>query len=118
MNQFFGPYTAMTFLGYFLFALFGLWLSLSLQANKRDPNASTTPFHFTWAFLLSDNVKRIVTSLALIYVAIRFSKEMFGLEMNDWKAVVTGLGLDKLSEVIKNNWSALQENRSKQTDKT
>jgi hypothetical protein len=95
------------------FAFVGVVLSLLLQTTKRDINADSTPFDFSWKFLLSDNVKRIATTLLLIYIAIRFYPDLFGKPINEYLALGVGLALDKIAEVIKNASAVLQVNRNK-----
>ena len=101
------------FLAAFFFALIGVTISLLLQANKRDPGASSTPYHFSYRFLLQDNWKRIVLSLLLIFVTIRFYSELTGKELSMYFALGIGLGLDKLAQVVKNASAVLQVNRKK-----
>jgi hypothetical protein len=89
------------FLGLIFFALVGVMLSLLLQTTARNPNSESTPFKFSWKFLWKDNVKRILASIVLIYVALRFSPQLIGVDITEFFAFAIGFGLDKLSEQIK-----------------
>lgn len=113
MNQFFGPYQPSEFLAYYLFAMLGAVLMLLFSTIKRDPNATSTPVHFSLSFLLSDNVKRIVATLLLIYIAIRFAEQFLGMRMEDWKAIGLGFGSDRLSQLFKDKLGVLKVDRNK-----
>ena len=102
-----------SFLAAFIFALIGVALSLLWHATTRNQNSPNTPVKFSWNFLLSDNVKRIAASLITIFIAIRFYPDLFGKPINEYLAFGVGLGLDKISEVIKNKTNLLDVNRDK-----
>lgn len=102
-----------TFLVTFFFALIGVALSLLWHTTSRDIRSTDTPFAFSWSFLLSDNIKRIITGVILIYIAIRFYPDLFGKPVTEYLAFGIGLGLDKIAEVIKNKTTILDVDRDK-----
>lgn len=102
-----GNQTPTQFCALLFFALLAAALSLLLQTTKRDIDSENTPLHFSWQFLWQDNIKRIVTSLILIYVAIRFTPQLFGVEISDFWAFVIGFINDKLAQFIKDKAGAL-----------
>ena len=108
---FLGRYDLTTFFGFLFFALVGVLISLLVQSNKRDQNTTDSPVKFKWWFLFKDNWKRIISSILLIYVTIRFFKELTNLDLNMFLSLCIGLGWDKLSEFIKSKTDILKVER-------
>lgn len=103
-NQSPAVFTAMLF-----YALLTAFLSLLLHSTTRSVDSSRTPIHFSWNFFFLDNVKRIVTSLVLIYLALRFTPELFGIELTPFWACVIGFSNDKLAQVLKDKTNILTQ---------
>lgn len=55
-----------------VFAAIGAFLSLSMQANKRDVLTPSTPVHFSWHWLWCDNTRRLTATAGLIFIFLRF----------------------------------------------
>jgi len=109
-----GSVDPQTFFASFLFALIGVAISLLIHSTKRDIRSVSTPFSFSWKFLILDNIKRIITGILVIYVAIRFYPDWFGKPMTDFLALGVGLAIDKVIEFIKDRTSLpLSVNRDK-----
>jgi hypothetical protein len=106
-----GNYDLTTFSGFLFFALIGLLINLLVNANKRDQNTTDSPVKFKWWFLFKDNWKRIILSILLIYISIRFFKELTHLDLNMFYSLCIGLGWDKLSEFIKTKADILKVDR-------
>lgn len=87
------------------FSLLGVFISLLIHALHRDSLSPRTPVWFSWNFLFSDNLIRLIgsglCSLLLIFVAIRFTKELLGLELNFFVALLIGFCSDKLAQKLK-----------------
>lgn len=68
----------------FVFALLGVLLNALLKTSTRDPLNTRTPVEFSWKFFWSDNVKRFinsgVTTLIVIFLSLRFFKELTGVQ--------------------------------------
>lgn len=84
-----------------IYAMFGLCLSLAVQALNRDISSPRTPINFSGKFLLSDNVKRLFISIGFIIVSMRFSQELLGLQVTVYISFGIGYGADKLSQMFK-----------------
>lgn len=84
-----------------LYAYVSAFLSVLMETTKREVTSLNTPYKFSYKFLFSDNSKRLVRSVILIFFAVRFSNEFFGQQLTVWLAVGIGFGFDKLSELIK-----------------
>jgi len=89
------------FFGFIFFAAIGIALSLSLHANSRDVNSTRTPVKFDFWFLIRDNAKRLLATVLTVYIALRFTPEIFNVTLTNFWAFTIGMGLDKLTEVIK-----------------
>ena len=96
-----------SFGGLVFFAGLGVLLGLLLGSTKRDIGSENTPFEFSWKFLWSDNVKRIVASIILIFVALRFTPELFGVHITNFWAFAIGLGSDQLAGFVKSKTNLL-----------
>lgn len=110
---FFGTSNLQYFFAAYFFALVGVGISLLLQTNNRDVSSKNTPVAFSYRFLIADNWKRIVLSVLLIYVTLRFTQEITGQELTMFWALVIGLGLDKIAQLLKDRTGILQVNREK-----
>ncbi len=97
-----GPGSTARLVGALIYAFLGAFLMLLLSTTKRDVNSNRTPEQFSWRFLFSDNTKRIISTIILIFLFIRFSRELLGADITMYVAVLIGLGSDKLAEFIKN----------------
>lgn len=101
-ERFIGTSDISSFVILFLFALIGAFISLRFQAHKRNKKSNSTPERFSWKFMLIDNINRIAVTFLLIFLGLRFSTMLLGQDMTEWGAVLLGLGLDKISELLKN----------------
>lgn len=83
------------------FALIGIILSLRLQIIKRDVASARSPIRWSWSFFFLDNAKRMVTTVLLTFVALRFCQELLGIRLTMWFSLLIGLGLDKIAQFLK-----------------
>ena len=86
----------------FTFAILGVLLSLRLHVMNRDELSTRTPVKFSWSFFFADNIMRILTALALIFIALRFMEEWLGAKPTMWLSFIIGFGLDKFAQFLKN----------------
>jgi len=93
------------------FSLLGVTLNLLVDATTRKPETTDTPVRFSLRFLLRDNWKRILLSVLLILVTIRFCQELTGLHLNMFVSLLIGFGFDKLSEFLKGKSDMLKVTR-------
>lgn len=98
----FGEGSTSQIIATYIFAFIGAIYSLSLNVKGRDKESENSPYHFSWSFLWSDNLKRIVASVISIFICLRFAKEIFGVDITMYFALIIGFSLDKLSQYIKN----------------
>jgi hypothetical protein len=115
MKEFFslllGNQTGVYFLALIFFALLGAGISLLLQTTARDVVSPATPKHFSWVFFWIDNWKRIVLSLLLIYVALRFAPDLFGVTINEFWALAIGFANDKIAQALKDKTGFLGQKK-------
>lgn len=90
------------FLGFIFFALIGISLSLLWQTSKRDALSPHTPTVFSFWFMLQDNAKRLTATILTVYIALRFTPEIFNVTLTNFWALTIGLGVDKIAEFVKN----------------
>lgn len=98
-----------TYAAYFLFALIGAIISLYVKSLKRDKSSTNTPVKFSWGFLITDNLMRLLAGFLLSFLAFRFSTEFIGAEVTMWAAVLIGASTDRLAGLFQ----ALQEQARK-----
>lgn len=55
----------------FFFSGLGMIISLYHNSRKRDKDSPDTPYNFSWRFLIWDNVKRTITTLAVMFILYR-----------------------------------------------
>ena len=91
----------------FCFALLGVLLNALLKTAKRDPLTDVSPVQFSWSFFWNDNVKRFLksglTTLIVIFVSLRFFKELTGVgtELSMMYAFGIGFSIDRAIVMIK-----------------
>jgi hypothetical protein len=102
-----------------IFALIGATVNLLTNVTNRDKESTATPYHFSFKFMLLDNWKRMVNSLLLIYLFVRFMplllpEKAYEAIDGDLEFVIAGLigySFDKLSEILKDKAALLRVNR-------
>lgn len=83
-------------------ALIGALLSRKMDALKRDPLSPNTPRKFSWAFLIIDNLQKLLNGFLLTFVFLRFSVELLGMDFTMYSALLLGLFSDRLAAMIAN----------------
>lgn len=91
-----GSYKLSFYISHFIFVLLGVLISVRLHAFNRDKNSKNTPFSFSWKFLFQDNLMRIITSMATVFVVIRLGNELLGLEPTYTLSVIMGISFDQI----------------------
>jgi F0F1-type ATP synthase assembly protein I len=67
-----GGKTGGYYLAGFFFSFLAVLVSLRVIAQKRrDPQSPNTPRKFSWSFLIGDNLKRILTSMIVMFMLFR-----------------------------------------------
>lgn len=98
-----------TYMAYFVFAFIGAVISLYIKSLKRDKTSASTPYKFSFGFLIQDNLLRLVSGFLLAFLVFRFSTEFIGAETTLWSAVLIGASTDRLAGLFDN----LQNNARK-----
>lgn len=84
-----------------IYAYIGAFVMLLLNTTKRDPLSANTPVKFSWSFLFSDNNKRIMATVILIFIFVRFGRDIIGAEVTMYVAFGIGLSCDRLAQFLK-----------------
>jgi hypothetical protein len=113
INYLLGDQSPLHFLGLIFFALLAALLSLLLHTTSRDVEGDNKPVEFSWRFLWCDNIKRIVSTLILIFVCIRFTPQFFGIQITEFFAFIIGFVNDKLAQIVKDYASAFTKEKRK-----
>ena len=102
LNHLLGPQDIWSFIACLLFALVGITISLLIHATNRYKESEKSPYKFSFSFLIKDNWQRILLNILLILMTIRFCKEITGLDLNMFVALLIGMAYDKLAEWLRN----------------
>lgn len=89
------------------FAFIGILIVLLLGTRLRDKESETSPEHFSWRYLLSDNAKRIFASVLCTLVVLRFMPEVLGVKLSAWMGFVVGTFWDGIALIIKQKTTLL-----------
>ena len=94
------------FLWCLFFAGLGILFVLLMGTRLRDPASVNSPAKSSWAYLWSDNIRRILASILAVYLSLRFMPDLFGWELNEWKALLVGTAWDGIALFLKQktNW--------------
>lgn len=103
-----GGQTAPQFFGNVFFSLLGVALLFLVSTTFRDIDSKRTPTQFSWRFFLKDNLRRFLSGLIILYLALRFTPELFSVEISNWFAVIIGLSSDSIAYVIKEKVKAFK----------
>ena len=105
-----------TYLSAYIFAFIGMFLRWFFTTIKAVKTNCLTPQKFILSYWLRDNLIHIIPSiggsLALIFVALRFSVDLFGKPVSMLIALGVGLFLDWVADYIKNLQPKLLNNLS------
>jgi len=108
-----GNFPLSFYITYFIYVMFGILVSLRLQALKRDKNSVCTPYKFSWSFLMMDNLKQWIGSLVFVFLTIRLGAEMFN-KVPTWpSAVIMGLGFDYTLSLL-GKWLERVQNKARE----
>lgn len=94
-----GGKTGGYYLAGFFFSFLAILLSLYIHSRTRDKNSPSTPYNFSWTFLLWDNFKRIVAGIIVMFILFRAADLS-----NIYAMLAVGFGvafsLDKIIEFL------------------
>jgi len=100
-NYIFGTGPTEFLIAALVWAYVGAFVMMLINTTKRDPASPTSPFCFKWSYFFSDNSKRILANVILIFIAVRFSSEFLGAKLTMYVALIIGLGFDRLVQLAK-----------------
>jgi hypothetical protein len=83
------------------FAIAGIVVSLLIGVANRKPLSETSPVHFSFSFFWSDNFRRIMTTVILVFLTLRFANELIGVDISLWGSLGIGLVHDSLAGILK-----------------
>lgn len=111
MDNFFrhllGPTDPAFFAACIVFASAGVFLVLVMGTGLRDKKSPTSPEKFSWAYLWSDNARRIYASAICVLASLRFAPEIFSWELTEFRAFCIGMAWDGISLFVKQKTTIL-----------
>lgn len=114
LQEILGTATYQAFLTQYFFSLVGVAISLLLHGAKRNVDEKSTPDKFSIGFLIKDNWKRIVLNALVIFVTIRFFRDLTGFELSLFFCLLIGFSYDKVLQLLKNKTDVLNVTRKKE----
>ena len=109
----FGTMSFASWCAYILLALLGTLLFTGMEVGLRDENSPKTPKKFSLEFLAKDNIKRYLFTVLLIFIQLRFFKELNGVDLTPYTAILIGFGADGIAGFSKKKVKALQADRER-----
>ena len=98
INYILGDVTPAFLVSFYIFALFGVILSMLLHYGRKKEKTA-----FNLKYWLSDNIVRFFTSVMCIFVVVRFFDQLpIEMELNMFLAVVVGASLDQVIILVRN----------------
>jgi len=99
-NNMLGDLTIAGYASGMIMALVGAILMLRINAKKRDISSESTPYKFSWSFLVQDNLQRLITGFLLTYAAFRFAPQILQNDFSMFTAFLTGACFDQVAKLI------------------
>jgi hypothetical protein len=92
-----GPLSLASYASGFLFAAIGAIILLRIKALKRDKLSDSTPYKFSWWFMIRDNIQKLLNGLLLTYVVFRFAPEILNQDFSMFLALLVGLSSTQIA---------------------
>jgi hypothetical protein len=83
------------------YAAIGITISLLIGIAARKPLSETSPVSFSFSFFWSDNFRRILVTFLAVFVTLRFTNDIIGVEITLWGSFGIGLIHDQLVGILK-----------------
>lgn len=94
------PENIATILGGAFFSFVGLSLNYLYKVKKGIKENEKSPDKFSLKYFFEHNWRDIAITLILIFVALRFTQELLGVEITMWVSFGIGFGIDKLQDIL------------------
>lgn len=105
---FFFAKLVLAYAGAFLLVLWG--------AKKAQKHSERSPDRFSWAYLWTDNTKRFIANLIVIYVGVRFMAQLMPPAATEEAelviALIVGISVDALTARLKKWKSGSKEDKA------
>lgn len=93
------------------FALIGLALNYLIKVKKGIKQSQNSPNKFSLKYFVENNYQDILLTSLLIFVALRFTQELLGVELTMWVAVLIGFGIDFIQDIITDKLNKFTDNK-------
>jgi hypothetical protein len=100
LNEVLGTADLPTYLAAFLFAFLGALFATLYDLSRRNINNPAKPKALSFSFFLADNWARFAVGFLATFIALRFSSELFGLEITMKWSFLLGLSINEVAKQI------------------
>jgi hypothetical protein len=83
-----------------IFANIGLAVNYFFKVKKAIKTNDNSPDNFSIKYFIKNNWQDISLTILLVFVGLRFTQELLGLQITMWVAFIIGFGIDKLVDII------------------
>jgi len=104
VSALFGTLTPVELITSFIFASLGIFIKWYFQTKAAVKHNPETPHQFSLCYWWDNNKPKMIAflaTIAVLFVTIRFPKEIIGMEWSYAYALIVGLSFDRLAEIIK-----------------
>lgn len=98
------------FFGYFVMGVFAAFIMFCILASTRDKKSSKTPDDWSWKFYWMNNILRIIATVGLLFLFVRFAYEYVAIGWMLFWSIGIGFGFPKLAHIAK-KWGILTTNK-------
>lgn len=120
-NIFFGDMSFAYLVANFLFFFIGAIIHFSWKLRNREKSGRLVPKKFKLGFLIKDNILRWLGVILLIFVNIRFFKEIWGSPLTPFLALGLGYSIDSIignsKRTAEDKFKPMQKVKKKLLDK-
>jgi len=105
INDILGSLPFSTYLSAFFFAMLGLFLRHTIIVRKSIKKSSDTPNKFDFKYWFANNfmtkLSVVLTNIVVIFIALRFSVDLFSVEVSMFFSFLLGLSIDLVFDKIR-----------------
>lgn len=91
-----------SFLAYLVIAYIAAIMSLLIESNTRDLSSSNTPVKYSYRFLFSANINRLIANLLALPLLIRLGYDWVDMKWMIGLSIFAGAIVDRAAMLLKN----------------
>jgi hypothetical protein len=90
LEQLLGTTDLSAYLAWFLLTFIGAFTAILIRAKFKYKCTDDTPYHWSWSFLLQDNLLNLTIGFFISLTFFRFSNQVLKIEPSIWLASSIG----------------------------